>query len=41
MGKHAYSSFVLGCTLSTRVKDDERTLPRQDSRLNRKLPGIR
>src|SRR6266567_911921 len=39
MGKHAYSSFVLGCTLSTRVEDDERTLPRQDSRLNRKLTG--
>jgi hypothetical protein len=42
MEKHAYSAFVLVCTLSTHVGGNERTLPVQDTRivLNKKLPGI-
>jgi hypothetical protein len=41
MEKHAYSAFVLVCTLSTRVGGNERTLPGQDTRrgFNKKLPG--
>lgn len=43
MGKHTYSTFVLKCTLSTHREGNERTLPRQDIRLElkKKLPGIR
>jgi|GEM_PF-1535418 len=42
MGKHVYSTFVLVCTLSTRVGSNERTLPCQEIsiELNKKLPGI-
>jgi hypothetical protein len=41
MEKHVYSTFVLACTLSTRVGGDERTLPRQgiSKTFNKKLPG--
>jgi hypothetical protein len=43
MGKHVYSAFVLVCTLSTRVGDNERTLPGQDTSIgfNKQVPGIR
>ena len=43
MGKHVYSAFVLVCTLSTRVEDNERTLSSQHIGIehNENLPGIR